>query len=109
MTDGIDELITFKWNSYAKSFHNVGCFFHFAYLTIMLVYVNAVYINNTQKYGEEFGILLIVGILFPMCYDLTQLYRTGVTEYFADIQNYSDQMYVWCSVMNVISQNSTDS
>lgn len=109
VTDGIDELITFKWRSYAKSFHNVGCFFHFAYLTIMLVYVNAVYINNTIKYGEEFGILLIVGILFPMCYDLTQLYRTGVTEYFADIQNYSDQMYVWCSVMNVISQNSTDS
>lgn len=47
VTDGIDELITFKWRSYAKSFHSVGCFFHFAYLTIMLVYVNAVYINNT--------------------------------------------------------------
>lgn len=85
VTDGIDELITFKWKSYAKSFHNVGCFFHFAYLTIMLVYVNAVYINNTQDYGEEFGILLAVGIIFPMCYDLTQLYRTGVTEYFQDI------------------------
>lgn len=84
-TYGIDELITFKWRSYAKSFHNVGCFFHFAYLTIMLVYVNAVYINNNVDDADLFGILLILGIVFPMCYDLTQLYREGITTYFAEI------------------------
>jgi hypothetical protein len=87
----------------------VGCFFHFAYLTIMLIYVNAIYINNNTKDATLFGILLICGIIFPMCYDLTQLYRSGITEYFQEVQNYSDQLYVWCSVMNVISQNSTDS
>jgi hypothetical protein len=90
VTDGIDELITFKWRSYAKKFHNVGCFFHFAYLTIMLVYVNAIYINNNKEDANLFGILLILGIIFPMCYDLTQLYRAGVTEYFQEVQNYSD-------------------
>ena len=44
-----------------------------------------------------------------MCYDLTQMYKLGITKYFEDVQNYSDQLYVWCSVMNVVSQNSSDS
>ena len=43
-----------------------------------------------------------------MVYDLTQLYKQGVTDYFSSIQNYSDQLYVWCSVANVISQNSSE-
>lgn len=102
-TYGLNELITFKWGQYAYKFHLVGCFFHFAYLAIMLVYVNAIYINNNTEDATLFGILLICGIIFPMCYDLTQLYRAGVTEYFQEVQNYSDQLYVWCSVMNVIS------
>ena len=44
-----------------------------------------------------------------MCYDVTQMYKLGLTKYFEDVQNYSDQLYVWCSVMNVVSQNTTDS
>ena len=44
-----------------------------------------------------------------MCYDLTQMYKLGITKYLEDVQNYSDQLYVWCSVMNVVSQNSSDS
>mgnify|MGYP000856832894 FL=1 len=45
-TNCLEECITFKWEAFALSFHKVGCFFHFAYLTIMLVYVNAIYITD---------------------------------------------------------------
>jgi hypothetical protein len=48
----------------------------------MLVYVNAIYINNNTEDATLFGIMLACGIIFPMCYDLTQLYRSGITEYF---------------------------
>jgi hypothetical protein len=60
----------------------------------MLVYVDAIYINNNTEDATLFGIMLACGIIFPMCYDLTQLYRSGITEYFQEAQNYSDQLYV---------------
>ena len=74
----------------------------------MIIYVNAIYINNDQENRYFYGIILILGIIYPMVYDLTQLYKQGVTDYFSSIQNYSDQLYVWCSVANVISQNSSE-
>jgi hypothetical protein len=45
----LEELINFKWQAFARDFHLVGCFFHFAYLTIMIIYVNAIYILNDTK------------------------------------------------------------
>jgi hypothetical protein len=44
----LDEMITFKWETFARSFMLIGCFFHFCYLTIMIIYVNAIYINNDK-------------------------------------------------------------
>lgn len=31
-----------------------------------------------------------------------------MSEYFSDLQNFSNQLYIWCSVANVISQNVSD-
>jgi hypothetical protein len=108
-TEQIDELITFKWDAFARDFMLIGCFFHFCYLTIMIIYVNAIYINNDTSNNYLYGILLMIGIIYPMFYDLRQLYLLGPKEYFQDIFNYSDQIYVWASFANVISQNFTDS
>lgn len=108
-TDEFDELISFKWDSFARSFMLIGCFFHFCYLTIMIIYVNAIYINNDKQNAYLYGILLMMGIIYPMFYDIRQLYLMGPKEYFQDIFNYSDQIYVWASFFNVISQNFTDS
>lgn len=38
-----------------------------------------------------------------MWYDFSQLYKIGPYDYFQDTQNYSDQLYIWCSIVNVIS------
>ena len=102
-TETLDELITFKWDTYARSFMLIGCFFHFCYLTIMIIYVNAIYINVDDSNAYLYGVLLLIGIVYPMLYDLRQLYIQGPKEYFQDLFNYSDQIYVWASFANVIS------
>lgn len=51
---------------------------------------------------------MIFGIIYPLFYDLNQIYKQGVTDYFSEFSNYSNQMYIWCSVVNVISQNVSD-
>jgi len=81
-TDELDELITFKWDAFAKNFMLIGCFFHFCYLTIMIIYVNAIYINNDKANANLYGILLMIGIIYPMFYDIRQLYLLGPKEYF---------------------------
>jgi hypothetical protein len=50
-------------------------------------------------------IILFLGILFPAYYDFTQLYKTGLEDYFSDLGNYSDCLYIWGSIMNVFLQN----
>jgi hypothetical protein len=89
-TENLEQLITFKWQAFAKKFHTVGCIAHFSYLLIMMIYVNAIYVNNDKSNAYLYGILLFVGIAYPMCYDLYQLQKTGFKEYFSDPQNYSD-------------------
>lgn len=42
----ISDVIKFKWDEFALNIHMVGCFFHFFYMTILIIYINAIYINN---------------------------------------------------------------
>jgi hypothetical protein len=74
----------------------------------MIIYVNAIYVKNSE-HSSGYGILLFMGIIYPMMYDLSQLQRQGLRAYFSDPMNYSDQLYFWCSIINVISQYLTDS
>jgi hypothetical protein len=46
-TKSVQELIAFKWDSYALTHHLVGCFFHFFYLAILIIYINIIYIKDT--------------------------------------------------------------
>ena len=50
-------------------------------------------------------LVLFFGIFYPAFYDFHQLYRLGITNYFADLGNYSDCIYIWGSIMNVFLQN----
>jgi len=49
--------------------------------------------------------LLAVGVLYPALYDWTQMYRSGLSEYFSDFWNYTDCLYIWSSIGNIICQN----
>jgi negative regulator of genetic competence, sporulation and motility len=38
-TKGIIDNIEFKWDQFAKAFHLIGCFMHFAYMFLLFVYI----------------------------------------------------------------------
>jgi hypothetical protein len=40
----LQEIISFKWNSYARAHHLVGFSFHLLYMFVLTMYVNVVYI-----------------------------------------------------------------
>jgi hypothetical protein len=43
-SQAIQDVIDFKWVEFAYNIHMVGCFFHFWYMSILIVYINAIYI-----------------------------------------------------------------
>ena len=51
-----------------------------------------------------YAILLMIGIIYPASYDLLQFYRGGVAEYFSDIYNYADMLYIYGSLANSVLQ-----
>lgn len=70
-SQAIQDVIDFKWNTFAYKIHMVGCFFHFWYMTILIIYINAIYIKNVSANDKIFQILLIFGIIYPMWYDFS--------------------------------------
>jgi hypothetical protein len=45
-TDTMQQLISFKWDEYARSHHIVGCVMHMFYMIILIVYINVIYIKD---------------------------------------------------------------
>ena len=83
-SDNFQKLIKFKWDSYAKSIHMVGCVMHFFYVLLLIMYVNAIYIKGDMNNKKLYEVSLIFGIIYPFCYDCSQIYTIGITEYFSD-------------------------
>lgn len=80
---------------------------HFFYIIMLVIYTHVIYIDDA---GDEdsrkfFTIMLAIGILYPAGYDITQMFRGGLCDYFADFWNYADLIYIWSSIANVILQN----
>jgi hypothetical protein len=76
-TTSIQQLIEFKWVAYAMFHHLIGCFFHFFYLIILVVYINIIYIKDTGTPEEKqtYVILLGVGILYPQLYNISRILK----------------------------------
>jgi hypothetical protein len=82
------QVVAFKWDEYAKNIHLVGCMMHFLYVFLLIMYVNAIYVQNSEENKEFFETLLIFGIIYPMFYDMSQMFKAGITKYFSNFQNY---------------------
>lgn len=82
-TKSVQELIEFKWDSYALTHHLIGCFLHFFYLIILMIYINIIYIKNTGTPDEKkaYVALLAVGVLYPQYYNIARIFKQGL-EYF---------------------------
>ena len=103
-TDSLNNLIEFKWVSYGKRHHFVGCLMHFLYTFVFILYVSQACLNEDKDENKHtqkvYAILLLVGIAYPAAYDLTQLIRGGVLEYVSDPYNFADFIYIWGSIAN---------
>jgi hypothetical protein len=104
----VQNLIAFKWNSHAYRTHLTGFIAHFIYVIIMCEYVNEIYINNRLNEKRFFSVLLIIAIIYPTVYEFVQQYKVGFTKYFKDPNNYSDILYTWGGIANVILQNTIE-
>jgi uncharacterized protein YqhQ len=96
------DLILFKWTTFARQLHLFGWSMHCFYVLFMSIYVYTVYINNDVSWAKYLERLLIIVVIYPITYDSIQLYRTGFKEYLSQPQNYSDLIYNYGSLFNVI-------
>ena len=46
--------------------------------------------------------MLIIGTAYPLLYDIVQLFRLGIVDYFSDYWNYIDFIYMFASIVQVI-------
>ena len=89
---------------YGRQHHFLGMAMHMFYTFMLTVYVNEAYLKETS-YQQGMTAILFLGIIYPAYYDCSQLYKVGLTEYFSDLGNYSDCIYIWGSIINVFLQN----
>ena len=75
---------------------------------ILALYVNEIYVLGVTENRRVLQILLAVGVAYPAVYDTRQFYMAGLTGYLSDMSNYSDLIYIWGSVANVVVQSTLE-
>jgi len=70
-TTTLSELIQFKWQTYGRRHHFFGYSMHIVYVTILVMYINVVYIKNTGTDDDKklYAYLLGCGMLYPLIYE----------------------------------------
>lgn len=63
----VQDLIQFKWMSFALTHHTFGFYAHCIYVLILTIYTYMVYINDSEDKTTVFTLdmLLVLGILYP--------------------------------------------
>ena len=90
--DGVKNFIMFRWASIGKKVHMLGFLFHGLYLLFLMYYINDVYINNYPQFPDieseepiptnKDAIWLVFAILYPIIYEVVELYSSGAHNYF---------------------------
>ena len=56
--------------------------------------------------SKYYSIVLLIGILYPMIYEIIQMFKIGLEDYFTDLGNYADLVYIFGSVaMSFVHMN----
>lgn len=115
LSKAVQDYINFKWNTFGRNWHLIGCTAHFIYITILIYYNASVYIYNVIGYKSDpskpegggtfnreivvtYAVLLGFGICYAFLYDLTQVCRIGVINYYSDPWNFIDSLYIILSI-----------
>jgi hypothetical protein len=106
-SEALQDVIEFKWNEFGFNFHLVGSTIHMVQLCILIFYVNYVYIGGNLEVDDKghivgsnpAAIVLLTGIIYPMCYSFVQAFRVGILEYLSDFGNWFDLFYILGSIL----------
>jgi hypothetical protein len=83
----------------------VGLFFHLIYISAILIYINQIYLFNNLEWMYKLHYIILGGIIYPFTYDMIQMYKVGIREYFSTAQNWFDFIFVWSGLFMVIIMN----
>ena len=110
---GVSEVIDYKWNAIGFNFHLIGCMAHGFYIAVLILYINLVYVSGgdsethahdsdkPEQFDQSYSILLAIGSLYPMIYDVTQMLKTGLVEYMSDMWNFMGFLYLVSSTQQI--------
>ena len=65
----IQQVIDYRWDTFALNLHMVGAIAHILYVIVMLLYVNTVYINDDVEHKLVYMVLLLVCSCYPFFYE----------------------------------------
>ena len=78
-----------------------GTCVHLFYILMLFLYTydKYVYIDNPMiEASNSQSIMILVCVTYPAIYESMQAVKGGIWEYFTDISNYLDIMFVWGSI-----------
>lgn len=85
-------MLDFKWKNYAARNHYINFAVHICYVAAITEYIIHVFISG--KYGnrgDNYHIIpLIVTLIYPFYYEMSQVLTVGFKEYFSDYWNFND-------------------
>jgi hypothetical protein len=76
----------------------IGFSIHITYMIGLLFYSEVAYTNPPADFNPHYSLGLLVFIVYPLMYEMAQLFFTGFWDYFSDISNYLDMLYLASSV-----------
>lgn len=103
-TKVIEDLIHFKWYSYARNIHFLFATIHMLYTFTFCAYVNETYLLHNKEHRKQLLAILTVCLLCAMMYDFRQMFKQGM-DYFLDYWNYLDQLYIWSGFIMIYFQH----
>ena len=63
------------------------------YSLILILYVNFVYIFDESPLRNTLGIVLLIGLVYPMSVNILKIYKYGPARYFRTKSNYIDLIF----------------
>ena len=86
----IKDIIDYKWRVFSKTVHKAGACIHIAYMLVLILYINAVFLEPEIVYNEDgrtkvnpepepFWLYFIAAFLiYPTVYDGMQMCKAGL-------------------------------
>ena len=115
-TDIIQDVLDYKWQTYAMSTHIIGALCHFGYVFSLMWYIQEIFLVDSKNdaSGKRINpepdtkiLKSIAGcLIYPLFYDGTQAFKQG-RDYFRDSWNYLDILHITLGYTNIYFQAKT--